>query len=234
MLPIESKKLLFDLLPSSYNNIDIQKTIGKFEGELQYPSINLSFPSDGTKYFSPPGNFEYINNDTMYGQEIQTSICRIVVYATNTKFRTTQDIIFVSGQTEYTLNNTPIRILHGDPDYDISSTYDSIIWQSNMPNDGENFTVDYTYILNGYWFASEIIEYIRKDIFANYYKELSKYHVDILDVTNIDNISMMYVNENITALTFDIKVIYPFTWSRPLTDDDGVLLDSVNTTISKS
>lgn len=234
MMPIDAKKLLFNLLPSSYNNTDIQTTVGQFEGEIQYPSINLTFPTEGTRYFSPPGDFEHINNDVMYGQEIQTAIGRFVVYASDAKFRTTQDVTYVDGQLEYSLNNVPIIGLYGDPDYTISNNHDSIVWQSNMPADGEIFTVDYSYIENGYWVASNIIENLRKNISANYSRELSKHYVDILDITSTTNISMMYVNESVTALTFDIKFIYPFVWSRPLTDEDGVLLDTVNTTITKS
>jgi len=233
MLPIDAKQLLLNLLPSNYNNLDIQRTIGRFNGEIQYPSINISFPVEGTTYFKPPGDFEYINNELMYGQEIQTAICRFQVFAIDTKQRTTEEITVIDGQTEYDVSKTPIVDVHNTSDYTVSSDHTGVEWQTSVPAGTETFTVDYSYIENGYWIASKIIDNLLQDISARFRQELSQYNVDILEMTSTDDISMMYVNENITALTFDIKFIYPFKWSRALTDEDGVPLDTVNTTVSR-
>lgn len=237
MLPVAVKKLLFNSIPTSFdvdgNTHSPKKTRGKFVlGEYSSPTINIAFIGDGTPYYTSIGDFEEIQNDTLVNRDVRTTIARYKVGANNTQANSTETITHSNGTTTYPLYHTPaIKINSIGPfvkgtDYNLANS--EIEWIGSTPGDSEEFTVDYDYIEDGYWLTSSITDLLMKDILANLPKTLAEYKVDVQSVSRAHDISAIYSDEQVSALTFDVQLVYNYSWTRKLTDDDGPLIDSLD------
>lgn len=243
VLPVNVKKFLYNAIPTTYTvdgvEFTTKNTNGKVAlGEYSSPTINLSFIGDSTPHYESIGDFEEIDGNVLTNKDVRTVTARYKVGANNQLLTADETITFQLGTLQYSLNHTPVVKVNSigsfveGTDFNLINN-DTIEWVGNTPADSEDFVVSYEYIEDGYWLVNAIADLLLKDIRTNVQSALTDYSVDILRISDITDLSEIYSDVQVSALAFDVRLVYNYSWSRTLTDEDGPLIDQIQLDLSE-
>lgn len=237
MLPTEVKKLLVKSVPSTISldgsTFEIQKSFGKAPlNTIISPSINLSIVSEGKRYYRSMDDSRNQISNVITESDVRTAILQYKVGASG-KQLTASDTITKTAATLYSLSKTPvvditnINNFEKNLDYRLLDDHETLSWLAPGPALNSTYVVDYNWIEDGYWIAYGIADYLIKDILANMRPVLDPYGIDVFKVGNVVDLSAIYADEAFSACSFDVQLNYPYSWTRTLTEEEAVTLESI-------
>lgn len=237
MLPAQVKKLLVKSIPSTVvvdgSTFQLQRSFGKAAlNTVVSPTLNLSIISENKRYYRSIDDGYTKNGDTITESDIRTAVLQYKIGASTTKL-TTSDTLKKTTATLYTLPKPPVANINSigsfvkNIDYCLLEDHETLSWLKSGPALNSNFTVNYDWIEDGYWIAYGIADYMIKDILANMRSVLIPYDIDVFKVGNVVDLSAIYADETFSACSFDVQLVYPYSWTRTFSEEDAVTLESI-------
>lgn len=238
MLPIQAKKTIINSVPSTVTldnvTFQLQKSFGKAAlNRLISPSVNISIISEGKRFSRSIDDCIEITDTTVSGSDLRTAILQYTVGASFQK-RTASDTIRKTNSSLYPLHHTPVTDITSvgsyvkGTDFVLENDHETLHWLKQGPAVDTNFTVSYEYLEDGYWISFGIADFLMQGCFSNLSNLLNKYNVSVVDVGDVIDLSDIYTNQSLSVCAFDVQLVYPYKWSRTATEEDGVLLESID------
>lgn len=240
MLNSNIKRALVNSIPDTFRGVEVKRSFGKNPYDVfENPVVNLTTPVDGVLHYRPIDDFAKIENNSVYNTDIRRTVLRFKVAATDAIVTSSEKITFALGTSKYKLTDVPVKELTSVGSFAIGTDCvlidrDTIEWIGATPADGEAFTVEYLAFMNGYWLANDIAEQLKADVRANLERRLADYKIRIDSVSDNTDISVTYADDKVSAFAFDVRVVYPWSWSRELTEEDGTLIELINVTVENN
>lgn len=237
MLPIPVKKLLVRSIPSSIildgSTFQLQKSFGKAAlNTVVSPTINFSIISEGKRQYRSIDDNYTKTGDVVTESDIRTAILQYKIGASCIT-RNAIDTIKKTDTTLYQFPKVPVVNINSiesfikNIDYCLLEDHETLSWLTPGPALNSNFTVNYDWIEDGYWIAYGIADYMIQDILANMRSILAPYGINVFKVGDIVDLSTIYADEAFSACSFDVQLIYPYSWTHTPREEDAVTLESI-------
>ena len=221
------------------NTFTVNKSFGHNPYEqFAAPMVNITTVVDGVQHYRSADDFTSIDDSGIYSTDIRRTLLRFKIAATDVIAECSETLQFTSGVSTYELSSTPVRKIVSigafteGVDYRLDNR--SVIeWIGSTPDDAAEFTVVYEAHFNSYWLANDMTDRLRMHLMANLEHALKGTGVRVQGVSDSVDISMTFADDNISAFAFDVTAVYPWSWKRELTEEDGPLIDNVNVTVEE-